>query len=162
MTPMDNEGSTIASQIMQLAYLLRISGKRMYGKVAGLSVNEWPIITMLIRDGEQTIGDICVRLDRDKAPVSRDVASLVERGLVTKDRGSTDARQVVVRLAPDATVMRAAMMELMTTRTDRLTAGLSAKEVDTFNRILQVMLRNAQDMRTTAEAAARGPDPSVR
>ena len=144
---MENEGTTIASQIMQLAWLLRVSGKRMYGKVAGLTVNEWPIITMLIRDGEQTIGDICQRLDRDKAPVSRDVASLVERGLVTKDRGSADARQVMVRLAPEATVMRAAMISLMNTRAVQLTAGLSPKEVETFTRIMQVMLNNAQDMR---------------
>lgn len=144
---MDNEGSTIASQIMQLAFLLKTSGKRMYGQAAGVTATEWPIITMLIRDGEQTIGDICVRLDRDKAPVSRDVAALVERGLVTKDRGAADARQVVVRLAPEATVLRDAMVRVMTARSDRLTAGLSPKDMDTFKRVLQVMIRNAQDMR---------------
>ncbi|HEY4029831.1 MAG TPA: MarR family winged helix-turn-helix transcriptional regulator [Caulobacteraceae bacterium] len=144
---MDNEGSTVASHIMQLAYLLKTSGKRMYGKVAGLTATEWPIVTMLIREGEQTVGDICVRLDRDKAPVSRDVASLVERGLVTKDRAAEDARQVMVRLAPEATVARAAMIGVMKARADRLTAGLSAKDVETFDRILQIMVRNAQDMR---------------
>lgn len=144
---MSNEGSTVASQIMQLAYLLRTSGKRTYGKVEGLTVNEWPIITMLIRDGEQTIGDICVRLDRDKARVSRDVAGLVERGLVAKDRGPADGRQVVVRLAPEASALKAAMIELMKTRAERLTTGLSAKDLETFTRVLQVMVHNAQDMR---------------
>lgn len=144
---MGSEGSTIASNIMHLAFLLRTSGKRMYGKVAGLTASEWPIIAILIREGEQTIGDICVRLDRDKAPVSRDVAALMERGLVTKDRGAADARQVVVRIAPEAAGVRSAMIEVMRARIDRLTTGLSAKEVETFSRILQVMLHNAQDMR---------------
>lgn len=144
---MDNEGSTIASHIMQLAFLLRTSGKRMYGKVAGLTASDWPIMAMLIREGEQTIGDICVRLDRDKAPVSRDVAGLVERGLVTKVRSAADARQVVVRLAPEATVVRAAMVELMKRRSEQLTAGLSAMDIESFKRVLEIMIRNAQDMR---------------
>ncbi len=144
---MDNEGGTIASQIMQLAFLLRTSGKRMYGKAAGLTVNEWPIVTMLMRDGEQTIGDICQRLDRDKPLVSRDVAALVARGLVTKGRGTTDARQVVVRLAPEAAAVKAAMTAAMKIRADSLTAGLSAKDIESFKRVLQVMVRNAQDMR---------------
>lgn len=144
---MENDPRIIAPYIMQLAFLLRMSGKRMFGRATGLTVNEYPILTMLIREGERTIGDICVRLDRDKAHVSRDVAGLVARGLVTKGRGAADARQVVVRLGPEAAAVKEAMIEISQDRTQRLTAGLTAKDIETFSRILHVLVRNAQDMR---------------
>ncbi len=139
--------SLIAPSAMQLAYLLRMTGKRMFGRVAALTVNEFPILTMLIRQGDQTIGDICARLDRDKAHVSKDVAALVARGLVTKDRAVGDARQVVVRIAPGAAAEKAALFEIMQERSRRLTEGLTAAEIATLERLLNVVVRNAQDMR---------------
>lgn len=140
---MDSEDSLIAAHVQHLAVLLRHSGKRMYGKAAGVTGTEYPIVTILVR-GEQTIGQICNRLDRDKSHVSRDIAALVSRGLVTKGRGATDARQIVVRLNPE---IRDVMVEIIEKRAKRLTAGVSAEDFKSFQRVLSVMIHNAQDMR---------------
>ena len=145
---MDPDDGMLAAYIMHLSFLLKHSGKRMYGEVADLAPTEYPIMTMLVR-GEQTIGQICSRLDRDKSHVSRDIAALVARGLVTKGRGATDGRQIVVRLSPDAAAVRDAMVRVIDQRTERLTAGLSAEEVAAFRRVLMAMIDNAQAMRTT-------------
>ena len=140
------DDSMIAAHISHLAMLLRHSAKRMYGQAAGVGATEYSIMTMLVR-GEQTIGQICSRLDRDKSHVSRDIAALVARGLVTKGRGTTDARQIVVRLAPEAGAVRDAMVEVTKERVKRLTAGVSGEDFETFQRVLMVMIHNAQDMR---------------
>lgn len=143
---MSPENSMIGSHIMHLSTLLKHSAKRMYGQAANGAASVYPIMTMLIR-GEQTVGQICTRLDRDKSHVSRDIAVLVARGLITKDRATTDARQIVVRIAPEAGAVRDAMVEIMKERSDKLTTGLSKEDLETFNRVLTVMIRNAQDMR---------------
>jgi len=143
---MYSEDGMIAAHIMQLSTLLKHSGKRMYGQAAEVAGTEYPIMTMLVR-GEQTIGQICNRLDRDKSHVSRDIAALVARGLVTKGRGATDARQIVVRLAPDAGAVRDALVAVMRDRAKRLVAGVSPEDFETFRRVLMVMIHNAQDMR---------------
>jgi DNA-binding MarR family transcriptional regulator len=140
------EDSLIAAHVSHLATLLRHSAKRMYGQAAGVGATEYSIMTMLVR-GEQTIGQICARLDRDKSHVSRDIAALVARGLVTKGRGAVDARQIVVRLSLDAGAVRDAMIEVTRERVKRLTAGLSAEDLEAFQRVLTVMIHNAQDMR---------------
>jgi DNA-binding MarR family transcriptional regulator len=140
---MDSEDSLIAAHVQHLAVLLRHSGKRMYGRAAGVTGTEYPIVTILVR-GEHTIGQICNRLDRDKSHVSRDIASLVSRGLVTKGRATTDARQIVVRLDP---AVREAMVKVIEERAKRLTAGLAKEDFETFQRVLTIMIHNAQDMR---------------
>ena len=141
------QGSIITSYIMNLSVLVRRTGNRMYGKALDLSATEYPILAMLVREGELTVGHICERLDRDKGHVSRDIAALTKRGILKKIRATQDARQIVVQFSPEATAERATVAAIMQERSEKFTEGLTAKDIETLKRLLMIVIRNAQGLR---------------
>jgi DNA-binding MarR family transcriptional regulator len=65
---------------------------------AGLKTSAYSILSRLDREGAQTIGSLADGLAMDRTTLSREVAPLVERGLVEVRPGERDRRQKVLAL----------------------------------------------------------------
>ena len=66
---------------------------------AGLKTSAYSILARLEREGAQTIGSLAGSLAMDRTTLSREIAPLVERGLVVVRPGERDRRQKVVALS---------------------------------------------------------------
>ena len=142
------EGSVVTSYVQNLSVLIKRTGNRMYRQGRSLSTTEWPILVMLARGGPMGISLICDRLGRDKGHVSRDIAALAKRGLVSKRRDTTDGRQVLIEFAPEAEAEREHFVRVMRQRSAKLTEGLSEEDLTNLKRILMVMIGNAHEMQS--------------
>jgi len=66
---------------------------------AGLKTSAYSILSRLDREGAQTMGSLAGGLAMDRTTLSREVAPLVERGLVEVRAGERDRRQKVLALS---------------------------------------------------------------
>jgi DNA-binding MarR family transcriptional regulator len=67
---------------------------------AGLKTSAYSILARIDREGAQTIGSLAASLAMDRTTLSREIAPLVERGLVEVRPGECDRRQKVLALSP--------------------------------------------------------------
>lgn len=75
----------------------------------GLTTNAYSLLSRLQREGAQTVGSLAAGLAMDRTTLSREIAPLVERGLVTAKPGEHDRRQRVLAVsASGATLVRRA------------------------------------------------------
>ena len=66
---------------------------------AGLKTSAYSILARIEREGAQTIGSLAASLAMDRTTLSREIAPLVERGLVEVRPGERDRRQKVLALS---------------------------------------------------------------
>lgn len=104
--------------------------------VHGIGEAEWLVLASLGRDGPITAQTIVRVTGAHKTRVSRAVAELVERGLVSREDGAADRREYLLRLTPAG---RAVVDELVPAAVEierRLLAPLTSEERRLFDRLL--------------------------
>ena len=141
------EDSHISTMIFSLGVQLRRSANALFRRRFGLSSTEWSIIGILFNNGALSVGGICERLGRDKAHVSRDIASLTSRGLLHGRRDEVDRRRVLIDFTPEAESFVAEFADALQDRADRFTVGLTEAEQTELRRMLVILIRNAREMR---------------
>ena len=82
--------------------------------------------------GECSATQVTQLLPVDASRVSRLVTGLADKGLVRRRRLRNDRRIVMLRLSPEGERVTAEVSALMQAYYDRLTDGLSPREVDAF------------------------------
>jgi len=142
------EDAHISTMIFSLGVQLRKSANAMFRRRFGLSSTEWSIIGILYNNGALSVGGICERLGRDKAQVSRDIASLTERGLLHGTRDEVDRRRVLIDFTDEALPFVDEFAQALRDRNDKFTAGLTKEEQTELRRVIVMLLRNAREMRT--------------
>src|SRR5205807_5405357 len=65
----------------------------------GLTTNAYSLLARLEREGAQTVGSLAAGLAMDRTTLSREIAPLVERGLVSSQPGEHDRRQRVLAIS---------------------------------------------------------------
>jgi DNA-binding MarR family transcriptional regulator len=141
------EDSHISTMIFSLGVQLRKSANAMFRQRFSLSSTEWSIIGILYNNGALSVGGICERLGRDKAQVSRDIASLTERGLLHGTRDEVDRRRIVIDFTDEALPFVDEFAGALRDRNENFIAGLTKEEQAELRRMLVVLLRNAREMR---------------
>ena len=136
----------ITSIVLALGVLLRKSANADFRRALSLSSTEWPIIGILWRSGALGVGEICDRVGRDKAHVSRDLAALMRRGLLCQRRDAADRRRRLVDFTAHAQPLVKDFMALSQRRLAQLTRGLTKAEEQGLRRMLVVMMRNVREM----------------
>jgi DNA-binding MarR family transcriptional regulator len=74
---------------------------RIYEERFGLDVTEWRIMAVLGRYPGASAGEVAERTAMDKVAISRGVARLLDRGLITRDTHDSDRRRSVLALSDD-------------------------------------------------------------
>ncbi|WP_407050292.1 MarR family winged helix-turn-helix transcriptional regulator [Methyloraptor flagellatus] len=102
----------------------------------GVGEAEWFVLIALSRDGPGTAQAIVRATGAHKTRISRAVADLVERGLVSREDGAADRREYLLRLTPAG---RALVDELVLAALEieqRLMAPLTPEERRLLDRLL--------------------------
>lgn len=90
----------LSSRLIVVANLLRRSAAIRYARALGLSPVEFGIVAMLGRRSGTPVRTLAALLGMDRAQVSRALAGLVQRAIVTRETSRLDQRDVLVALTP--------------------------------------------------------------
>jgi len=81
----------------------------------------------------------------DPALTGRTLSSLVERGLIRRERGEEDKREFLLSLTPEGQKTLRRVLRLREQLADRLTAPLDERDLNDFARIAQKLMASFAD-----------------
>ncbi len=143
--PAPHEGHGHASLDLEqfLPYRLSVLTNRISGGLAELysarfdiSITEWRVIAVLGRYAGLSANGVAERTAMDKVAVSRAVARLGERGLLTREMHEADRRRSVLALSEAGYAVYDAVVPLALDYQREVLAALSSEERQLFDRLL--------------------------
>ncbi|UOR10899.1 MarR family winged helix-turn-helix transcriptional regulator [Halobacillus amylolyticus] len=105
-------------------------------KVHGLFLSQWSILYCLYKKGPMTQTSIWQYLNVEAPTVTRTITRLVEKGWVTREKGS-DKRERIIEISNEAHAKVAELVEIIRTYEDEILIGLSAKEEEQLRLLLR-------------------------
>ncbi len=109
----------------------------------GLVLREWRVMVLLAGNEPMSASDLAARSLLDKASVSRAVASLVQRGLLTVTVSDMDARMKVLRLTEEGWRIYADLAPKSLQRHKRLMSALTPAERKSLTSMLSRIEKEA-------------------
>nr|WP_246505631.1 MarR family transcriptional regulator [Coralloluteibacterium stylophorae] len=101
---------------------------RLYQRRFGLAITEWRVIAVLGVAPGLSGGEVAERTAMDKVAVSRAIAALLGRGLITRELDAGDRRRSVLALSADGRAVYAEIAPLALAFEARLLAEFDAGE----------------------------------
>lgn len=133
----------VAFKLIHLADTISRAATLVYEKRFGLNNSELRAMIALRDRQPLTIAELS-RVGRiDKAWVSRSVASLLDRGLVSREAHPTDQRMALIRLTASGLALTRDFEPVAHARQKRLLAGLSQREA--FH-VIDLLQKNADQL----------------
>jgi DNA-binding MarR family transcriptional regulator len=133
----------VAFKLIHLADTISRAATLVYERQFGLNNSELRAMIALRDMQPLTIADLSRAGHIDKAWVSRSVASLSDRGLVSREAHPTDQRMALIRLTPAGLDLTRAFEPVAHARQKRLLAGLSQREAF---RVIDMLQKNADQL----------------
>ena len=121
--PLELEGF-LPYRVARLAAALSRGLAAQYEAKYQISVAEWRVLVHLTQASEISVRDIFIRVDLDRARVTRAVQRLERRGLVSKLVNETDRRLVRLALTPAGRDLAAELSRLAMAFESRIMAAL--------------------------------------
>lgn len=125
-----------------LPYLVARAGERMgmaFSKELRpfkLTLNEWRACAALQGAPHQRLSDLGDRIAADPSTLSRVVDGLMKRGLIKRDRSSTDARALALSLTPEGVALTEKIIPLAQLYERIALAGISEEEGELLRGLL--------------------------
>lgn len=116
----------------------------------GLGANEWYVLIILDQCGEMTAKAVGARLGMHKTKVSRIVATLLERGLISRRLSHADLRQALLHLTPLGKTLNDECMLLAVDLERRLGAAIAGADREVLDRNLAKLAGRAQQMASSS------------
>ena len=135
----------VSMRMIRLFVMLRKSGILAQRRQFGLSETEWRIMTQLGETASLSLNRLADAMLQDRGQLSRAVKSMVERGLLTRER-KPGGPEVEIDLSDEGRAIYARMVEWVHERDKALTAGIPPENVATVWRVLGEMMEHAQAM----------------
>jgi DNA-binding MarR family transcriptional regulator len=136
----------LAYRVLTLSQLLNRGIEVIVDTHLGLSVRQWRVVLCIATLGPQSVQEIADFCRYDKSQVSRAVAELLEKNLVSTRPSATDGRRVQVRLTAAGRAKFKRGMPLSLARQERLASSLSRSQLETFDNALQTLIGQAEAM----------------
>lgn len=133
----------VAFKLIHLADTISRAATLVYEKQFGLNNSELRAMIALRDLQPLTIAELSRVGHIDKAWVSRSVASLLDRGLVSREAHPTDQRMALIRLTPAGLDLTRAFEPVAHARQKRLLVGLSQREAF---RVIDMLQKNADQL----------------
>lgn len=105
-------------------------------KSAGLTLQTWRVLAVLMKHGEQTVGALSDLTSINVSTLSRLVGRMERAALVARRRQGEDGRTVTVALMRKGRDRAARLAPHAQTYADRLTEGFSEAELQTLKQLL--------------------------
>ena len=103
---------------------------------SGLTLAEWRVLTNLYSSSPTTSRQLCIRLQADKAEVSRACAGLIAKGYASRRIDSADRRSALIVITPRGERLHDQIIPLRQAMQAELESPLSKAEVAELHRIL--------------------------
>lgn len=129
-----------------LADLVSQSLSKVYARVYGLSVAEWRIIATLGQFEAMTAAAIGAHSHMHKTKVSRAVATLTKRGLISRTSDSDDLRAAILRLTTAGREVYDNIVPDALDYTERLTEGLDADQQKLLNVLIDRLIERSRTL----------------
>ncbi len=129
-----------------VASLVSQALSRIYATRYGIGVPEWRVLVTLGQYGEMTGKAIGAHSHMHKTKVSRAVALLETRGLVTRRANRTDMRESPLSLTPAGREIYRDLAPIALAFAQRLVAPLAAADRETLDRVLKVLTDRSTDL----------------
>jgi DNA-binding MarR family transcriptional regulator len=111
----------------------------------GLNVPKWRVLAVLSDRGACRFGELVEVTSIEPATLSRFIGTLVEEGLVVRERSTTDARAVDVALTPRGEAAFQDTLAWAAGVEDRIVRGLSAAEIKKLKSVLDTLYANIRE-----------------
>ena len=135
----------VSMRMIRLFVLLRKSGILAQRRQFGLSETEWRIMTQLGESAPMSLNGLADAMLQDRGQLSRAVKSMVERGLLTRER-KPGGPEIEIDLSAEGRTIYARMVEWVHERDRTLIAGSPPDDVAVVWRVLRAMMDRAQGM----------------
>ena len=141
--------------LLKLVRFIRRGNDLIYTRTSGLSDFEWRVLTRVCDTPGMSINEIGELMDRSVAQVSRTVRRLVELGLVRRQNVG-GGPGVAISPTTRGEEVYAPLIAVALSSERELTQGLTDAELQTLDRIIEVMTQNA--MRRVAREQLQSRD----
>ena len=135
----------VSIRMIALFSLLRRSGSLSLRRVYDLSELQHRILTQIGQYAPLSLNGVADILLQDRGQISRTVKSMVERGLLTRER-KPGGPEIEIDLAPEGEELYAQMIDRAIDRDHRLTQGIDPEQLAVFRDVLQQMVERAEIM----------------
>ena len=115
-----------------------------YNKRFALSIPEWHVIAVLGRFPGLSAVDVAERTQMDKVAVSRAVSKLIKTGRVDRQFADADRRRSILHLSDKGRKVHDEIAPLALKFEEDLLLGLSNKEIQTLNVLMERLLAKAR------------------
>jgi DNA-binding MarR family transcriptional regulator len=125
----------------------------------GLSIMMWRVLVVLCNSEPQRLIDLCQLASIDQSTLSRMIARLVRRGLVTRKRSKSSDREVAVSLTARGETLVNSIIPIGLAYERQLVGGIPKADLAIAQRVLRRMYANLPqiDVITTRRRGGRGP-----
>ena len=130
----------------QAAETTSLGFQSVYRKKHAMKRTEWRVLAHLGEFGQLTAKDICERASLHKTKVSRAVVALESKGWLNRSTNELDRRAEHLVLSKAGEQAYHDLTKEADKLNAELVAGLSAAELATFRKVLDVLSRNAKDL----------------
>lgn len=136
----------LSSRLMVLANLLKRGAILRYKRLAGLSSVEFGLVASLGRRPPMSVATLADAVGMDKGQISRALAGLVSRKLVSKVANPRDSREVMVSLTRTGLAAHDAVVAGALERNERLLEQLDPQELALLLGHVERLTRKAEQM----------------
>ena len=109
----------------------------------GISMPEWRVMAILAEYPDSSAYDVCQRTQIEKSVVSRAVARLLKRHLISRKFSENDRRRSILRLSETGLSVYDEVMPVAKTFELKLIAKLSKQERRSLSTLLDILQREA-------------------
>lgn len=113
---------------------------RVYGDRFGISIPEWRVLATLGQFREKTAREIGLHSHMHKTTVSRAVAALAERHLITRRPNREDMREAFLTMTPKGQAIYLEIVPLARAFAEQLSEGLSRDELQVLDGLISRLM----------------------
>jgi DNA-binding MarR family transcriptional regulator len=135
----------VAVLVSNIGMRLNRGATAYYRAAWNLGMAEWRLLIVLNSTASLNVGELAEAADLDKAAVSRSLALLEERKLVSVEQTRTRGRAAIARLTTEGQKLSAKLLQISRAREARLLKNFSRDEKDRLNALLQKLSQALAD-----------------
>jgi DNA-binding MarR family transcriptional regulator len=147
----------LSFRLLVLARALDRQAKRTYGESFGLALVEWRIMAIIGVMGEATVNKLALRMDYDKAQISRAVTVLVESGYLRRARNAKDTRSAHLVLTARGRELHDELMAFGRERQRSLLSALTPTQREALYEIIADLTRHLRGQEASESIETKEP-----
>ncbi len=132
-------------RVSRLHSKLNAQASKILGELVGLSLNQWRMMAFIGSAKTLTATELVAYTAMDKGLISRNVKTLINKGLVTSSVRKNDNRWQVLSLTPEGQAIYDVALPVMRRRQNHLQKGLSREEIGTFRKVMAALEEAAEE-----------------